>query len=299
MRVVVSGAGGMIGAALVPALEGAGHEVLKLVRRAPKARGEVSWDPERGTLDPALLAGVGGAVHLAGENIAGGRWTPRRRAAIRDSRVQGTGLLARTLASLSPRPSVLVSISASGWYGDRGDEALAEGAAPGTGFLAEVARAWEGAADPARSAGIRVVHPRLGIVLAREGGALEKLVPPARLGLGGPLGSGDQWWSWVTLDDVVSILSRLVVDDALSGPVNVTGRAVRQKDFAAALGRVLGRPAFVPAPAFALRAMLGAMADEMLLASQRMVAERLASRGLVPQHDEIEGALRAVLGRPS
>jgi len=293
MRVLFSGASGLVGSALVPALERAGHEVRRLVRRAPRGPAEIAWDPAAGSLDPAALAGVDAAINLAGVGIAS-RWTTARRQAIRDSRVRATSLLASTLAALEPRPRVLVSGSASGWYGDRGDEPLDEDAAPGTGFLAETARAWEAAAEPARRAGLRVVHPRLGMVLARRGGALGTLLLPFRLGLGGPVGSGRQWWSWIALDDLAAILVRLLEDEAFAGPVNVTGHPVRQRDFAATLGRVLRRPALLPTPAVALRLALGGMADELLLASQRMVAGRLDQHG-VPRRVELEPALRAVL----
>jgi len=293
MIVVVSGASGLVGSALVPALERAGHEVRRLVRRAPRTPGEIRWDPVAGRLDPGSLAGVEAAVNLAGASIAV-RWMAASRRTIRESRVQSTALLAGTLARLSPRPRVMVSMSASGWYGDRGDEVLDEDARPGTGFLAETARAWEAAAEPARRAGLRVVHPRAGMVLSPRGGALVRLLTPFRLGLGGPLGDGRQWWSWIALDDLAAVLVRLLGDESFAGPVNVTGDSLRQRDFAAVLGRVLGRPAILPAPAFALRLALGEMADGLLLSSQRMVPGRLDRAG-VARRTELEPALRAVL----
>jgi uncharacterized protein len=296
LRVLVSGARGLIGSALLPVLRARGHETCFLTRRATGA-GEIGWDPARGRLEPRVVEGFDAVVHLAGEPIAA-RWTPARKVLIRESRVAGTRLLAGRLAELERPPRVLVSVSAIGLYGDRGDELLDESSAPGTGFLPEVCRAWEAAAAPAAARGIRVVHPRLGLVLTLRGGALARLLPAFRLGLGGPLGNGRAWWSWVVLEDVVGVLERVLADEALVGPVNVVAPgAVTNRVFAGTLGRVLGRPAFLPAPAFALRARFGELADGALLASARVTSARLREVGHAFRFPGLEDALRQVLGR--
>lgn len=293
MKIAVTGAGGFIGRPLVSRLEAAGHEVRRLVRRAAASRHEITWDPVAGAIDLASLAGVQAAVHLGGESIAEGRWTAKRRARIRDSRVGPTRLLADALAKLEPRPGVFVSASAIGLYGDRGEEWLDESSAPGTGFLAEVAQEWEEAASPAARAGIRVVHPRTGLVLAPNGGALAAMLPIFRLGLGGPLGSGRQWWSWITLQDVVGALAHAVEHDDVRGPCNLVAPVpVRCADFARALGRALGRPALLPAPAFALRMVLGTgQANELLLASARARPAVLERTGFEFAGRELDAAL--------
>jgi uncharacterized protein (TIGR01777 family) len=299
LRVAVTGSTGLIGAPLVRALRADGHRVLRLVRSRPVSGGdEVYWNPALGEIDTAALEGVDAVVHLAGENVGQPPWTEERKRRIMDSRVQGTTLLARTLAGLSPRPQVLVSASATGWYGDRGDEVLDESAPPGGGFLAEVCRAWEASAEPARAAGIRVVHPRIGVVLAAEGGALEKLLTPFRLGVGGKLGTGKQWMSWVALHDVVEALRFALRADGLAGPANLTSPApATNEEFTRALGHVLGRPTVFGVPKFALRLALGQMADEALLASQRAVPNRLREAGFTFQYPDLEGALRVALGK--
>lgn len=299
VTVAVSGASGMIGGELVPYLTTQGCAVRRLVRHAARASDEIAWDPARGALDPAALAGVDAVVHLAGAGIADRRWTPARKREVVESRVLGTGLLARTLAAMPRPPAVMVSASAMGWYGDRGEEPLDESSGPGRGFLAEVAREWEAAADPARAAGVRVAHPRIGIVLWPQGGALAPLVRATRLGAGGPLGDGRQWWSWITLHDLLDMLVRAVDDPALAGPFNaVAPEPVRQRDLARALGRTLRRPAFLPAPAFALRLMLGReLADDVLLSSQRLTPRRLTERGYVHRDPELGAALARLFGR--
>jgi uncharacterized protein len=296
MRVLVSGARGLIGSALLARLRARGDEIRVLTRHAT-GPDEVGWDPARGGLEARSIEGFDAVVHLAGAPIAA-RWTPGRKALIRESRVAGTRLLARRLAELGRPPRVLVSVSAIGFYGDRGDEVLDEESPPGVGFLPEVCRAWEVAAAPAAACGIRVVHPRLGLVLTPRGGALARMLPPFRLGLGGPLGDGRAWWSWVALDDVVDILARALDDEALAGPVNVVAPgAETNRAFARTLGRVLGRPALVPVPAFALRALFGEMADGALLASARVTPARLRAAGHVFRFPGIEEALRHLLGR--
>jgi len=297
MRIAVTGASGFVGRALVAALRADGILVHALVRGAV-GPDEIGWDPATGRIDAGRLEGMDAVVHLAGESIAGGRWTAARKARIRQSRVDGTGLLARTLASLRQPPAVLVSASAVGIYGHRGDEALTESSAPGTGFLAEVVAAWEAAAEPAAAAGIRVVLTRTGMILDPDGGALEQMLPPFKLGVGGPMGGGRQWTSWITLEDMVAVIRWAIATPGLTGAVNVVAPApVRNAELARALGAALHRPAVVPAPAFALRLMFGEMADEMLLASQRCLPDALLTSGFRFRHPELLPALRAVLGR--
>lgn len=297
MRVLVTGASGLVGRALSAFLSTQGHDVVPLVRG--DANGDApSWDPAAGTIDLSQAGPLDGVVHLAGENVASGRWSEARKARILASRVEGTTLLARALSRLDSPPRVLISASGTGFYGDRGDEVLTEESAHGTGFLADLAQAWEAAAEPAAEAGMRVVSLRLGIVLTPAGGALPKLLGPAKWGLGGPLGKGDQYWPWIAIDDVLDIALRALVDEKLSGPVNtVAPQVVTNRDFARTLGRVLKRPAFAPAPAFALRLLMGEMADEMLLASQRVVPKRLLEAEHAWREPSLEGALRHVLGR--
>lgn len=296
--IAVSGPTGLIGTALCRSLAGSGATVLSMVRpggAAPAADG-VAWDPLRGVLTPERLAGVDAVVHLAGENIAAGRWTAAQKQRIYQSRVEGTGALARSLAALPHQPGVLVCASAVGFYGDRGDETLDEDSAPGTGFLAETCVAWERAAEPARAAGIRVVHLRIGMVLAADGGALAKMRLPFRLGLGGPVGSGRQFVSWIGLDDLVAAIRFAIERSDLVGPVNATAPGpVTNRDFARALGRALHRPAFLPLPAFAARLLLGEMADGLLLASQRVLPRRLQAAGFAFRHADIDAALAAAL----
>jgi uncharacterized protein (TIGR01777 family) len=267
------------------------------VRRTPRG-GEIGWDPDAGRLDPADLDGIGAVVHLAGENI-GARWTAARKRRIRESRVRGTRLLSEALARARRPPTTLVSISAVGIYGDRGDELLTETSpvGPTADFLVRVATEWEAATEPARDAGIRVVLPRLGTVLDRNGGALARMLPPFRLGVGGRLGDGRQWMSWIALDDAVAVITRALEDPALSGPVNATAPTpVRNAEFTAALGRALRRPAVMPVPAAALRLVFGEMADVVLLGSSRAVPARLAEAGFSFRYPTIDAALRRALG---
>ncbi|HYJ79189.1 MAG TPA: TIGR01777 family oxidoreductase [Longimicrobiaceae bacterium] len=294
LRVAITGSSGLIGTALCRRLEAEGHAVLRLVRRPPRGEGEARWDPDAGEVDAAALEGCDAVVGLAGENV-GARWTGERKRRIRASRVDATRLLAGTLAGLVRPPGVFVSASAVGFYGSRGDERLDEMSTPGDDFLARVVRDWEAAAAPAAAAGIRVVHPRLGVVLAARGGALARMLPPFRLGLGGRMGSGRQWMSWIALDDVVDVLLRALRDGSLSGPVNAVAGAVTNAEFTATLGRVLHRPAIARVPAFALRAVFGEMADGTLLASQRVEHRRLTQVSHSFRHPELEAALRAAL----
>ena len=293
LRVAVTGATGLIGRSLTAFLTTGGHDVVR-VTRAPAAAGDVRWDPGRGEIDAAALEAVDAVVHLAGESIAE-RWTDERKRAILESRRDGTALLARTLAALERPPRVLVSASGVGYYGSRGDEVLDESATPGTDFLARVCQAWEEAAEPAREAGIRVVSMRTGVVPAS---VLPRLRLPVQLALGGRLGSGRQWWSWVALDDVVGAYHHAVMTDGLSGPVNLAAPdPVTNADFVRTLARVLGRPAAVPAPATLLRIVAGELADALVLASQRVSSAKLEASGFRFLHRELEPALRAELGR--
>jgi len=296
VRVVLSGSGGLIGGALAPALSGAGHEVVRLVRSEARP-GAARWDPAAGVLDERDLHGADAVVHLAGAGIGDRRWTAARRTEILDSRVRGTELLARTVAGMRRPPAVLVSASAVGWYGDRGDEVLTEDSSGGTGFLASVCRAWEGATAPAEEAGVRVVHLRSGVVLARHGGALARQLPLFRAGLGGRLGSGRQWLSWITLEDEVAVVVRVLGDATLVGPVNACSPSpVTNAQFTRTLARVLHRPAIARVPRIALRAFLGGeLADELVLASQRAVPARLLAAGFSFGLDALEGALASVL----
>jgi uncharacterized protein (TIGR01777 family) len=297
MRVLVSGASGLIGAALVRALRRDANDVVRLVRaHGAAAAGSLLWDPAQGTFDAAGAEGADAVVHLAGENIASGRWTAARKRAVRESRVAGTRLLAEGLAGLARPPGVLITASAVGVYGDRGDEELTEASSPGQGFLADVCQAWEAATEPAASAGIRIVHLRFGVVLSAAGGALARMLLPFRLGLGGRLGSGRQWMSWVSLDDAVGIVRHALGAAGLVGAVNaVAPTPVRNADFTRALASALRRPALFPVPAIALRIVLGEMADELLLASQRTIPAALTRSGYGFRHPEVEDALHAAL----
>jgi uncharacterized protein (TIGR01777 family) len=294
--VVVSGASGLIGRALVPALEGAGHRVRRLVRRSAATAHEVTWDPHGGTVDLAGLAGIDAAVHLAGEGIAEHRWTPAQKARIRESRTRGTTTLATALASLTPRPSVLLSGSAVGYYGDTGEAAVTEETGRGRGFLAEVVGAWEAATAPAADAGIRTVHLRSGVVLSADGGAMAKVLPLYRLGLGGPIGRGREWWPWIAIDDEVAAIVHLLTAD-LEGPVNLAApNPVRTGEYAKALGRALRRPALLPVPRLGPRLLLGReLADALLGQSQRVLPTRLLASGYTFRFPELDGALEVLL----
>ena len=298
MRVAVSGSHGLIGSAVVPALEAAGHQVLRLVRSDAGA-GAVLWDPSHGQIDRSGLEGVHAAVHLAGAGIGDRRWTAARKREILDSRVEGTELLARTLARLEPLPTVLVSGSAIGYYGDRGDEELTEQSTPGEGFLAEVVKAWEAATAPAAEAGIRVAHVRTGIVLSAGGGVLTKQLPLFKRGVGGRLGSGRQWVSWIALDDEVAAIRLVLTHDGFSGPVNLTApHPVTNAEFTSSLARVLGKGARLTVPRPALNVALGAeMARETALVSQRVLPTKLEASGFAFAHPVVDEALAAALGK--
>lgn len=300
MDVVISGSHGLIGSALVRSLQADGHRAIRLVRSEP-APGElaVRWDPEAGEIDRAGLEGVDAVVHLAGEGIASKRWTAEHKRRVLESRTNGTTLLAETLTGLSAQPAVLLSGSAIGYYGDRGDERLTETSPPGDLFLSKVCTAWEASTAAAAEAGIRVAHLRTGIVLAEGGGALAKQLPLFKLGLGGKLGSGEQYQSCISIDDHIGAM-RFLLDHDVSGPVNLTGpEPVTNVAFTKALGTVLGRPTALTVPRFGPKLLLGAdLADELLFASQRVLPAVLTDAGYRFRHADIETALRAVLGRP-
>lgn len=302
MRVAISGASGLIGTALGGALQADGHEVVPLVRDGTGGRsgadrpGAIRWDPAGGTIDAAALEGTDAVVHLAGASIGSGRWTAARKRLIRDSRTQGTALIARTLAGLDQPPRVLVSGSGVNAYGDGGDTVLTEASPRGQGFLADVVEAWEAAAAPAADAGIRTVFSRNGVVLARRGGALTPMLRLFRLGLGGRLGSGRQWMSWISLPDEVAALRFLIERDDISGPVNVTApEPVTNRDFTAALAHALHRPAVLPVPRLGPRLVLGEMADELLFVSLRVQPAVLQEAGFRFSHPDVATAFAAVL----
>lgn len=298
-RIVVSGASGLVGRALVPFLAAQGNDVIRLVRRPVRDEREIFWDPAAGVLDPRALAGATAVIHLAGENVAAGRWTPSRKAAIRDSRLLGTRLLVETLRRLDQPPQVLISASATGFYGAGvEDEPAGERSPQGHGFLAEVCADWEREARVAETLGVRVVILRLGIVLTSEGGALRRMLPVFRLGLGGRLGSGQQGMSWITLEDTLRVVRHVLITRHAAGVFNVTApKPVTNAEFAAALGRVLRRPAVLPVPAGVLRLAVGEMANEALLTGVQAVPERLREVGFLFRHPVLEPALRQLLGK--
>lgn len=298
MRIAVTGASGLIGSALVPFLTTGGHEVVQLVRNRPPREGEIAWDPVQGHVDGASLEGIDAVIHLSGEPIPK-RWTETRKRAILESRRDSTRLLASTLARLRQPPRVFLASSGIGFYGDRGDELLTEASPGGDGFLAEVCRAWEDATAPASDVGIRVVNLRKGIVITPRGGALARLLTPFRLGLGGRVGSGAQWWSWIGLEDVLGAMLFLLFSDSVSGPVNLTApEPVTNRAFAKILARLLNRPALLPLPAVGVKILFGQMGEESLLASQRALPAKLEAAGFEFLHPRLEQALAHELGRP-
>ena len=299
MKVLVTGSSGLIGGELVAELRRQGHGVTRLVRRPATGAGEASWDPSAGTIEAGKLEGHDGAVHLAGVGISDHRWTDDHKKAVLDSRVQGTGLLARTLAQLDHPPKVLISGSAVGFYGYDSDQSKTEQDPKGHGFLADVVDAWEQAAQPAADAGIRTVRIRSGVVITARGGALKPQLLPFKLGIGGRLGSGDQWLSWISLEDEVAAILHLLTADATDGPVNATSpNPVTNDEFTKTLGKVLGRPTFMPVPTPALHAMFGKeMTKEMLLGGQRVLPATLEAAGFTFAYPTLEQVLRHTLGR--
>jgi len=295
VKIAITAASGLVGSALTTQLEADGHAVMRVVRRVA-GNAEIAWDPAASSIESKKLRGVDGIVHLSGEPIADGRWTPERKQRILDSRVQSTRFLCETLAAMEAPPKVLVCASAIGYYGDRGEERLDEDSTVGTGFLAEVCQAWEAACAPARAAGIRVVHIRIGIVLSSRGGALKSMLVPFRLGLGGRLGDGKAYMSWITLHDLVGAIAHALTHDDLSGPVNgVAPNPVRNSEFTKALGHALGRPTVFPVPAFVIRAAMGEMGPALLLASTQVFPKALLESGYSFKHPTLPEALAAVL----
>jgi uncharacterized protein (TIGR01777 family) len=289
MKIAVTGSTGLVGSALVSSLLGAGHNVVQLKR-------PTDWDPEKRTINASVLSGADAIVHLAGESIASGRWTAARKKQILDSRVTGTRLIAETISRMDRLPQVIVSASAIGYYGNRGDEVLREESPPGTGFLSEVCKAWEAGTDAASRKGVRVVHLRSGLILSAKGGAMSKMLVPFRLGVGGRIGSGKQYWSWITLDDVCSAIIHCIQATGLHGAVNIVSPSPsRNSEFTRVLGRVLHRPTIFPLPAFAARVVLGEMADDLLLASARVEPAKLVASRFVFRHRDLEPALRSLL----
>jgi uncharacterized protein len=289
MKIAVTGSSGLVGSALVPFLMKSGHDAVRLKR--PE-----HWDLESRTVNASVFSGADAVVHLAGENIAAGRWTAARKQRIRDSRTIGTKLIAEAISRIDPPPQVLVSASAIGYYGDRGEELLREESPSGTGFLADVCRQWEAATDAVTRKGIRVVHLRIGVVLSEKGGALEKMLLPFKVGVGGKIGSGHQYWSWISLEDVCGVIVHCIQASGLHGPVNtVSPSPVTNLEFTKTLGRVLGRPTIFPLPAVAARLALGEMADALLLSSARVEPIKLLGSRFVYKHKELEPTLRHLL----
>ncbi|MFA7323171.1 MAG: TIGR01777 family oxidoreductase [Candidatus Nanopelagicales bacterium] len=298
MRVAITGASGLIGSALVPHLRANGHEVHRLVRRAASATDEITWDPSTGSVDLARLQGIEGVVHLAGAGVGDHRWSDEYKRQILQSRVDGTRTIVNAMAQLEIKPRVLVSGSAIGWYGDTSDRIVDESAPAGHGFLADVVQAWEAAAQPAAESGIRVVRARTGLVVARQGGAWARMFPLFKLGLGGRLGSGRQYWSWISLRDEVAALTYCLTNEAISGPVNLTGPTpVTNAEVTAAMGQIMGRPTLFPAPAAALKIVLGEFSSEVL-GSSRVVPSTLEHAGFIWSDPTIASAIRTAWQSP-
>jgi len=299
--VVVTGSHGLIGSALMPRLRADGHRVVRLVRSAPEGSDDVAWDPDAGTIDAAALEGVDAVVHLAGAGIGDKKWTAERKRLILESRTRGTDLLVRTLAGLRDRPSVLVSGSAVGYYGNRGADVLTEQAPPGDDFPAQVCVAWEAATIPAAEAGIRVATIRTGIVLAAHGGALQRMLLPFKLGLGGRIGSGEQYMSWIALDDHVGAIRHVLATESVSGPVNLAApNPATNAEFTRALGGAVHRPTVLPTPLFPLKAVYGGeLVQHLLVDGQRVVPRVLETSGFEFRYPELDDALRAVLAAPA
>jgi len=296
MKILISGSHGLVGTALIKSLASEGHEILRLVRYAPSSVQEIEWSPDRYSIALARLEGFDAVVHLAGESIAEGRWTDEKKKRIRESRVKGTRLLGDALANLSQPPKTFVSASAIGYYGDRGDEILTEASPPGKDFLSDVCVEWERATALASEKGIRVVNCRFGIILDANGGALKKMLPPFRMGVGGKIGSGQQWMSWIALDDVVRGIKFALANDSIRGPVNFVAPApVTNARFTKTLGKVLSQPTLFPIPAFGVRLLFGEMADALLLSSQRVEPALLQTSNFLFQYSQLEAALRHVL----
>lgn len=291
MKIGITGASGLVGTATSQRLEQAGHDVTPLVR--DKKREGIFWDPDSGDIDLDRLAELDGVIHLAGENIASGRWNDRKKRRIRDSRIIGTKLIAESLAGLDNKPSFLISASAIGYYGDRGREELTETSEPGKSYLAEVCQSWEASCAAAREAGIRVVNTRIGVVLSKKDGALKQMLLPFKMGVGGRIGHGKQFWSWISLTDLSRIFQFVAENDSISGPVNaVSPSPLTNAEFTKVLGKVLHRPTIFPVPAFAAKLLLGEMVDGLLMASAKVIPEKLAASEFSYEHESLESALQ-------
>ena len=295
MKVLITGSSGLVGSALTDFFVANGDEVIRLLRRSARADSPV-WDPENGEIDLAGVRDIAAVVHLAGDNLAEGRWNDRKKNSILNSRVKGTQLLSEFFAATEHKPNVIVSASAVGYYGNRGEERVDEDSEPGKGFLADVCRQWEEATASAVDAGIRVANLRLGGILSAEGGALKKMLLPFRIGLGGVIGSGIQYMSWVSIDDVIGTIQHIIANESLCGPVNlVSPNSVSNREFTKTLGQVLNRPTIFPMPAFAARIAFGEMADELLLSSTRVIPKKLMDSGYEFRHPELGGAFEHLL----
>lgn len=297
MKIAVSGASGLVGTALQPLLKVKGHEVYRLVRNAPaNGASDISWNPDKGEIDAAKLEGMDAVVHLAGESVAEGRWTDEKKRRIRESRAKGTRLLSETLAGLKSKPQTLISASATGFYGDRGDEVLTEQSASGSDFLAEVCREWELSTQPAAQSGIRVANLRFGVILSTHGGALKKMLTPFKMGMGGKVGSGEQYMSWITLDDAVGVILFALETESLRGAVNVVSpNPVTNLEYTKTLGHVLSRPTIFAVPKFAARLAFGEVADALLLSSARVEPQRLKEAGYQFKYPELEPAMHHII----
>lgn len=296
MKVLVTGATGLVGSELVPFLVKQGHVVFRLTSSKPREGNDIVWDPAHNQLPKGRIEGTDVVVHLAGKNIAGKRWNSKVKEELRRSRVEGTKLLCETMTQLDVLPKTLICASAIGFYGDRGSEMLNETSAPGTGFLADLCREWEAACEPARDKGIRVVNLRIGVVLSAKGGGLAKMLTPFKLGLGGVIGTGNQYWSWIGIDDVVGAIDHCITNEKMSGPINATAPCpVTNYDFTKALGTVLGRPTIVPTPGIVARIALGEMANDLLLSSARVMPNRLSESGYRFLFPTLEPALKHLL----
>jgi uncharacterized protein (TIGR01777 family) len=300
MKILISGSHGLVGTALIKSLESAGHDVFRLVRYGPRSEAEIEWSPDRYSIALSRIEGFDAVVNLAGESIAEGRWTDEKKRRIRESRVKGTKLLGDALANLASKPKTFICASAIGYYGNRHDEVLTESSTPGDDFLAQVCKEWEEATALAMEKGIRVVNARFGIILDKNGGALAKMLPPFRMGVGGKIGNGKQWMSWITLDDVIGALEFALHNDAVTGPMNfVAPNPVTNAEFTKALGKALSRPTLFPIPAFGVRLLFGEMGEALLLGGQRVAPKRLMSEGYQFKHSNLDPALAYVLGKKS